>query len=44
MVAANREQIQITTDIFMELMAKDVQGKRHTTHALTSSVFQEMPA
>ena len=29
MLAANREQIKITGAIFMELMAKDVQGKVH---------------
>ena len=53
MVATNTEQIQITGGIFMELMAKDVQCKRHkanvmvyisTNITLTSFIFEEMPA
>lgn len=32
--AANREQIQITVGSFMEFMAKNVQGRRHTTNEM----------
>ena len=34
MVATNRKQIQITGGIFIELMAKDVQSKRHTVYVM----------
>ena len=44
MVAANREQIKITAAIFMELMAKDVNGNMakemvYPAHVLTGFFF-----
>ena len=34
MVGANREYFQITGGIFIEFMAKDVQGKIHTANVM----------